>query len=243
MVTAIIQARLGSTRLPGKIFSELAGKALLELICERLSFSRRIEGLVVATTISQTDDLLEKWCMNRQIKCFRGSENDVLGRFYHAAVSAGTSVVVRITSDDPFKDPFITDKVIEYLESNRLDFACNNNPPTFPEGLDTEVFTFNALQTAHLESIDPFEREHVTQYFYRHPGKFKSGNVSSQTNLSHLRWTIDTIKDLEMARTVYDRLYKPGSIFKFEDIIGLLDEDPGIALINSDVERSHLYKR
>ncbi|MCP4157904.1 MAG: NTP transferase domain-containing protein, partial [bacterium] len=164
---AIIQARTGSTRLPGKVFLKLKGKPLIWHVVERLKGSREIDGILLATTENPNDQKLETWAVEHDVPVFRGSEADVLSRYYHAAQSVEAGTIVRITADDPFKDHQVMDRIIRFYRENQLDFAYNNNPATYPEGLDVEVFSFEALEKAHRESKEPFEREHVTQYFYR----------------------------------------------------------------------------
>lgn len=243
MISAIIQARVSSTRLPNKIFADIEGKPLIYHIINRISKSKRIDNILIATTYNTADDRLVEWAKQNNFCFFRGSEEDVLGRFYSAAKYLNTDIVARITADDPFKDPIILDNVIKLLIDKNLDFAFNNNPPSFPEGLDTEVFTFNALERANNESIDSFEREHVTQYFYRHPEIFKQENFSNEIDLSRLRWTIDTEKDLEMVRIIYRKLYRSGKLFLLKNILKLIKENPDIAKINSNVKRSEMYKK
>lgn len=240
-VVGIIQARMGSTRLPNKVFADICGKPFIWHVVNRLKYSKTIDEIILATTINPMDDVLEEWAKENGIAFFRGSEEDVLSRFYQAAQAGNADAIVRITADDPFKDPEIIDSVVEKLKKQKLDFAYNNNPPTFPEGLDTEVFTFDALEKAQKNSTDPFEREHVTQYFYRNADKFKQTNISYKQNLSYLRWTIDEEKDLKMAKEVYNALYKSDKIFLMKDILDLLKTNPDIALINTNVKRSAMY--
>ncbi|MFA5412021.1 MAG: glycosyltransferase family protein [Candidatus Micrarchaeia archaeon] len=242
-VTAIIQARVSSSRLPNKIFAQISGKPLVWHVVDRLKHSKRITRIAVATTTNPADNVLEKWCRENKIEVFRGSEEDVLSRYFHAAKSMGAETIVRITSDDPFKDPEIIDKVVDLFVKNKLDFAYNNNPPSFPEGLDVEVFSMEALERAQAESRDPYEREHVTQYFYRHPEKFRQMNLANKEDRSSLRWTIDTKEDLEMARAVYAELYKGGKIFLMGDILRLIRERPEIPSMNSGVKRSAMYEK
>ncbi len=242
-ITAIIQARTSSKRLPNKVFADLCGKPLIWHVLNRLKWSKKIENIVLATTISSSDNALEDWAKNNNVSIYRGSENDVLSRYYNAAIYSKAKTIVRITADDPFKDPEIIDKVIDIYIKNNLDFAYNNNPPTFPEGLDTEVFSFRALEKAQKESQDSFEREHVTQYFYRHPDLFKQANLLYKRDISFLRWTIDTQKDYEMASEVYKNLYKDGQIFLMNDILKLLKRKPEIGNINSNVKRSVMYDK
>lgn len=242
MINAIIQARMGSTRYPGKIFSVLVGKPLIWHVIDRLKYSEKIETVILATTDTIKDDKLAQWAVNQGVNLYRGSENNVLERFYCAAKQFHSDLIVRITADDPFKDPVIIDNVICKLLDERLDFACNNNPPTFPEGLDAEVFTFEALERAFLNSVDDYEKEHVTQFFYRNKDYFKQANYSYKVDLSSLRWTIDTELDYEMARKVYDLLYKENEIFLMDDILEILKQFPEIREINNKVERSAMYK-
>ncbi|MDD2655133.1 MAG: glycosyltransferase family protein [Candidatus ainarchaeum sp.] len=242
-VSAIIQARISSRRLPNKIFALISGKPLIWHVVDRLRRSRKVSRIAVATTTNPADDVLEEWCRENKIEVFRGSEEDVLSRYFHAAKAMGAETIVRVTADDPFKDPAILDEVVELFQKNKLDFAYNNKPPTFPEGLDVEVFSMAALEKAQAESRDQYEREHVTQYFYRHPEKFRQMNLANREDLSRLRWTIDTEEDLGMARAVYKELYMEGGVFLTADILRLIKEHPEIALMNSGVKRSAMYER
>jgi spore coat polysaccharide biosynthesis protein SpsF len=243
MITAIVQARVSSTRLPGKIMTIFSGNTLLGHIIERISYSRYISRIIVATTKNPADDNLVEWLKVKGIEYFRGNESDVLNRYFEAAKLANATHIARITSDDPFKDPQIIDDVAKLYFDESLDFAYNNKPPSFAEGLDTEVFSFKALSKAESDASDPFEREHVTQHFYRNPGKFKQKNRKSALDFSHLRWTIDTEQDLLMTKSVYEHLYKPGQIFLAKDILNLIEKNPQIPLINQNVKRSDMYKK
>jgi len=229
--------------LPNKIFRKLEGKPLIWHIVNRIKPSKKITDIVVATTKNTNDSVLERWCNNNQIRCFRGSENDVLSRFYYAAKKYKSDLIVRITADDPFKDFEIIDNVIDMLIDQNLDFAYNNNPPTFPEGLDTEVFTFFALEKAFNNALDEFEREHVTQYFYRCPFLFKQNCYKYHKDLSYLRWTIDTDIDWQMTELVYSKLYKQKQIFNMNDILELFHKEPHIQAINANEKRSAMYNK
>lgn len=243
MITAIIQARMSSTRLPGKILTEFSGDTLLGHIINRVSESNVISKIVVATSTDSSNDELISWLDNRGIASFRGSENDVLNRYYEAARASGAMHIARITADDPFKDPEVIDAVGRMYLDEKLDFAYNNKPPSFAEGLDTEIFSFAALERANKNAADAFEREHVTQHFYRNPRAFRQKNYSSPVDYSHLRWTIDTAEDLAMAKVVYENLYKPGKVFLAKDILELIKEKPEIPQINQGVKRSDMYKK
>jgi len=242
-IIAIIQARCGSTRFPNKVFANLCNKPLIWHVVNRLKYSRSINKIVLATTVNPLDDKLCNWAIANGVSFFRGSENDVLNRYYEAAKEFNADIIIRITADDPFKDPIIIDRAVCKLQEEKADFVCNNYPPTYPEGLDVEVFTFRALEIEEQNSKDNFEREHVTQYIYHHSCDFKICNVSHSKDLSSLRWTIDTEKDFEMAQQVYLSLYKDeNAIFYMEDILQLIEKHPEIAQINSDVPRSEMYK-
>jgi spore coat polysaccharide biosynthesis protein SpsF len=243
MTGAIIQARTGSTRLPNKVFSEIVGKPLIWHIVNRLKYSKEIDRIIIATTTNPNDDVLEAWAVKNKIDVYRGSENDVLDRYFQAAKTYKIDIVVRITADDPFKDPKIIDSVIRLLKERSLDFAYNNSPPSFPEGIDTEVFTYRSIEVASQQSSDPFEREHVTQYFYRNPQSFRQANYPYAIDISNLRLTLDTEPDLQLTKDIYNDLYSEGSIFYLDDILKLFEKKPYLREINLNVERSAMYKK
>ena len=242
MISAIIQARVGSKRLPNKVFSQIEGKPLIWHVVNRLKFSKYLDNIIIATTKNINDDEIEKWACKNNILLYRGSENNVLKRYYETAKLFKSSIIVRITADDPFKDYEIMDIVIDKFVNNNVDFVCNNYPPTFPEGLDIEVFSFVALENANIKAQSNFDKEHVTQYFYKHPDKFRIINVANDEDFSWLRWTIDEEKDLKMTREVYKYFRDSDRIFLFKDILKLVAEKPEICKINDDVNRSTLYK-
>lgn len=242
IIAAIIQARTGSTRLPNKVFRLLNEKPIIWHVCERLKYSKFINKVVIATTENRLDNKLEQWAVDNNIICFRGSENNVLSRYYYAATEAKADIIVRITADDPFKDSVIIDNVIHLLFNEDADFACNNFPPSFPEGLDAEVFTYSALKYAFENSNDIFEKEHVTQYFYRNQNLFKIKNLAYSEDLSYLRLTVDTQNDFIQAEEIYNRLYKTNEFFDFNDIISLSKSEPELFKINQNEKRSAMYK-
>jgi spore coat polysaccharide biosynthesis protein SpsF len=240
-IIAIVQTRLGSTRLPNKAFLELEGNPMIYHICNRLKASRLINRVVIATTKLPKDALLQDWAEQNGITCFRGSEDNVLSRYYYAATEVEADIIVRITGDDPFKDSNIIDLVIDLLIREDLDFACNNFPPSFPEGLDVEVFTYSAIKKAFENSIDVFEKEHVTQYFYRNTNLVKMKNFAYAEDMSHLRLTVDTQKDLMLAGEIYNRLYSTNEFFGFDEIISLYKSEPDLFKINQNEKRSAMY--
>jgi spore coat polysaccharide biosynthesis protein SpsF len=241
-IVAIIQARINSSRLPNKVLHDLSGKSLLEHVVLRLKPSKKINKIVVATTTRLHDDQIEDLCKRLEIDCYRGSETNVLERYFEASKLFKADIIIRITADDPFKDYRIIDNAIDILIEKKLDFVCNNNPPTFPEGLDVEVITFEALKNSYLNATTDFQREHVTQYIHQNQSKYKIYNIQNASNLSDYRWTIDTLEDFTFARKVYDKLYVSNKIFLTEQILALLQNEPALKLINANVAKSDMYK-
>lgn len=233
-VVAIIQARMGSTRLPGKILKPLAGQPVLARVVDRVRRSRRIGEVVVATTTLPADDAIADLCRSRGWACERGSEEDLLDRYYRAAVAHHADVIVRITSDCPVIDPGVTDSVIDAFLASPCDYASNTlEPRTFPRGLDTEVMSFAALERAWREDRDPAWREHVTPYLYRYPDRFRLRRVANDRDLSFHRWTLDTPEDYELLRRIYDAL--GSDAFSWTDVLRLFDEHPDWIEINRNV--------
>lgn len=241
-VVAIIQARCGSTRFPNKVFAQICNHPLIWHVVNRLRFANTIDEIVLATTTNPIDDKLYEWAQENDVSVFRGSENDVLNRYYEAARFCNADVVVRITADDPFKEPQVIDKAVRKLLDEGADFVCNNFPPSYPEGLDVEVFTFKSLEIEEKNCISDYEREHVTQYFYHNPDNFKMFNISHTEDCSNLRWTIDTDTDFNMVLKVYADLYKDDDIFHMNEIIEYLKKNPEVAAMNSEVARSAMYQ-
>lgn len=240
---AIIQARCGSMRFPNKVFADIDGKPLLWHVVNRLKYAGLIDDIVIATTTASKDDAIEAWCREEKIHYFRGSEEDVLNRYYSASLAYPSDIVVRITADDPFKEPAVIDKVVKKLVDESCDLVTNNFPPSFPEGLDCEAFTFGTLETMERQAADPFEREHVTQYVYHNPDRFRIGNVVSERPLSSYRWTIDNQEDYDMVKAVYaKRAFGSGGILLMDEILEILKANPEIAQINSGVKRSAMYQ-
>lgn len=244
-IKAIIQARTGSTRLPNKVLLEINGKPLLWHVINRLSFSKKLDQVILATTDNQADDLLEDFAKKYGINYFRGSENDVLDRYYQCAKLNEADVIVRITADCPLIDPEVVDKVIENFLNNKenCDYCANVLPPTFPDGLDTEVFSFKTLERAWNEAKLTSEREHVTAYIYKNPEKFKLQNVANEIDLSSLRWTVDTENDFKFVKEVYQQLGKDKEIFYMKDILDFLEKNPELKDINSNSKRNEGYDK
>ena len=240
-VNAIVQARCGSTRLPEKVFALIDGKPLIWHVVMRLKQAKKVDEIIIATTDNARDDVIETWCRENNVLCFRGNEDDVLNRYYEASRHFPSDVVVRITADDPFKEPEVIDEVIDTLLDGDYDLVTNNFPPSFPEVLDCEAFYFKVLEEMEKKSEDSFEREHVTQYVYRNPDKYKIGNVACEKQLSHYRWTIDNIEDLQMVNAIYEKRHGQGTLL-MEEILDIIEKNPEISDINATVKRSDMYK-
>ena len=244
----ILQARIGSTRLPGKVLLDLEGRPMLAHVVERIRRSRSVQQVVVATTTSKSDDVLEQFCRTHNIECFRGSEPDVLDRYYQTAKAFAADIVVRITSDCPLIDPEVIDRVTGIFQQGGFDYVSNTIETTYPDGLDTEVFSFAALERAWLEATKISEREHVTPYL-RSSGKFRVRNVENDqgASLAELRWTVDEAPDLEFVRAIYKNL-KSRPAFGMRDILKLLEEKPelqklqGTAIMNEGYYKT-LYEQ
>jgi len=241
-IVAIIQARMGSTRFPGKTLADIAGKPLLAHILERVKASRTINEIVIATTTNSEDQAILHLAAEHGVQAYAGSVDDVLDRFYQVARQVCADIIVRIGADDPFKDPEVLDEIVKYFLVNpELDYVSNTIEPTFPEGLDVEVFSFRALERAWKEARLPSEREHVTPYIWKFPTRFNIANIRHEVDLSHLRWTLDYEEDLNFAREVYARLTHKG-IFLMEDVLALLAAEPALAKINQGIEQYAGYK-
>lgn len=238
---AIIQARMGSIRLQGKILKKLCGKEVLLHIVERVKESRYIDKIIVATTESLNDDEVYKFCLKNNIDCFRGSESNVLERFYKCAEKYSADVIVRITADDPLKDSHIIDKGLNIFLENRYDYVSNTIKPTYPEGIDIEIFSFEALKKAYYEATLMSEKEHVTPYIWKNKEKFKVYNFENNIDLSYMRWTLDTEDDFNFINKIYQELYRSYEIFHMEDVIHLLDIKPELMSINSGHIRNEGY--
>lgn len=233
----IVQARMTSTRLPGKVLLPLAGEPMLARLIERLRRVRRANGIVVATTTNATDDPIAALCAQLDVPCHRGSEQDVLSRYADAARLYGADVVVRITADCPLIDPALIDQLIETYEEGDSDYVSNMLPPTWPYGMAVEVFSAAALAQAHAEATQAAEREHVTPFLYWHPERYRLRNVASPVDLSRHRWTVDTPEDYELVRRLFDHLMPTQPQFTQADVLALLDQHPDWIAINQHVRQ------
>jgi glutamate-1-semialdehyde aminotransferase/spore coat polysaccharide biosynthesis protein SpsF (cytidylyltransferase family)/predicted dehydrogenase len=239
-VVAIIQARMGSSRLPGKSLAEIEKRPMLWHVIQRVKRATLVDRVVVATSTAPADDAIEKMCRENGVPCHRGSENDVLDRYYHAARAEKAAQVVRITADCPLIDPEVIDRVVRRFQRGDLDYASNAMVWTYPDGLDTEILSFSALERAWHEASKNSEREHVTPYL--RSGKFRIANVENALEFSHMycRWTVDEQEDLEFVRAVYGA-FRGRESFLMEDILQLLREKPELEKLNSQIVSNRGY--
>lgn len=238
----VIQARMSSTRFPGKVLLDLSGKSVLERVIERVSASRLISEVVVATGIGNENLPIVNLCAANGVRVFCGSEDDVLDRFYQVAKLLSTENVVRITADCPLVDPEIIDLVIKSHIRSGADYTSNNEPPTFPEGLDVTVFTFSALRDAWSNAILHSEREHVVPYIFNRKNNFKLNSIKNKTDYSSNRWTLDYPVDYKFINAVY-KAFNGKKHFMMKDVLQFLDKNPLIAKLNEKIPRSEGYKK
>jgi spore coat polysaccharide biosynthesis protein SpsF len=264
-VVAIIQARMGATRLPGKVLLDIGGEPMLVRVVERTKRSRVVDEVVVATSLDHSDDPIEQVCSQKGYICHRGSLHDVLDRFYHAARFFSAEVIVRITADCPVIDPLVIDQTLyafygngasliteqesekrevtplRPLMSPAWDFTANRLPPpwkrTFPIGLDTEICTFAALETAWQEATKPYQREHVMPFIYENKERFRILLVNHEPDYGEMRWTVDSAQDLELLREIFDR-FDGRDDFSWLEVINLFKREPELAEINKEVKHN-----
>ena len=234
MIGCIIQARLGSSRLPKKVLQNIDEKnTVLYYVIEQVKSSKKIEKIIVATTNLKEDDQIKDAVIKLGIECFRGSEKDVLDRYYNCAKQFKFDTIVRITSDCPLIDPQIIDEIIENFNSNIEDYVSNTLENSYPKGLDVEVFTFSSLEKSWRESTLPSHREHVTQYI-RNNNYFRIKNYKNKQDFSRIRCTLDRKEDLEFIRQIIKRIKKRPITLK--DIICVLSEEPDLIKINENID-------
>jgi spore coat polysaccharide biosynthesis protein SpsF len=242
MISAIIQARMTSSRLPGKVLKPLHGKPMLMRQIERVRNARRLHNIVVATSTDTSDDVLADRCNDMGVFVARGSLDDVLARFHYAADTVGADVIVRLTGDCPLSDPVLIDLLIKKYLAEDFDYVSNTIKPTFPDGLDVEVFSRKALETAFREARLPSEREHVTP-FIKKSSTFTCYNLENDRDLSGHRWTVDEPEDFELISRIFSALYPSNPIFGQSEIMTLLDNHPDWSRLNSMIGRDEGYAR
>lgn len=240
-VVAVIQARMGSTRLPGKVLRDIDGETMLSRVVHRVRRATLLNDVVIATSVRPADEAVVAEATRLGVSVFRGSEDDVLDRYYQAALAYKAEVVVRITSDCPLVDPTIIDVVVRTFLRASPDYASNTLVRTYPRGLDVEVMSMPALAVAWREANKPYHRTHVTPYIYESPSLFRLLSIIGSTNYSCHRWTVDTLEDLEFVRRVYGQLDHNDS-FGWQDVLNLCEREPALMELNRYTEQKPLEK-
>ena len=240
-IVAIIQARMSSSRLPGKVMEDINGKPMLYHVVKRAQKAKMIHLVAIATSEHSNDDIIESFCKENNIRCFRGNLDDVLDRYYQAAIHFGALVIVRLTADCPLLDANVIDTVIRTFSEGNFDYASNVLECSYPDGLDTEVLSFETLERAWREARMKSEREHVTPYIRNHPEIFRLANVSHADNISHMRWTVDEQEDLDFVRSVFKQLMHTS--FGMKEVLDLLKKHPELSIKNAGFERNEGYLR
>ncbi len=240
-IATIVQARMGSSRLPGKVMLDLGGASVIARVVQRLRRANLIGELVIATTRHPEDETIVRECNRLSVRCFQGEEKDVLDRYYCAAQALKAEAVVRITSDCPLIEPEITDQTISTFIERRPDYASNALYRTYPRGLDTEVITFEALERTWRAAEKSYQRSHVTAYIYENPAQFNIISVTGEEDYSWQRWTLDTLDDLSFVRAVYRNLDNDDS-FSWRDVLALLERRPELLELNCHVKQKVLQE-
>lgn len=236
-IVAIVQARIGSTRLPGKVLKKIKKRFFLDYVIDRLRVCKNLDNIVLATTTNKIDDKLQKYAERKNIDYFRGSEEDVLSRYYYAAKEFNADIIVRITSDCPLIDPEIVDKTIKKHVKAKAEYTANILKRTFPRGLDVEVFNFNVLKNAFDNTKEKYQREHVTSYIRENTDKFKLKNIEAKGKLRRpdIRITLDTKEDLKLIKKILNNF--KNIYFTAEQIVDFLDKKPELLEINKNVKQ------
>ena len=243
LILAILQARVSSTRLPGKVLKPILGVPMILRQIERVKRANYIDKLIVATSTDASDNNLFEICQQHGIECLRGSLNDVLDRFYQVAIQYNPEHVVRLTGDCPLADPEIIDEVIQKHLTGEYDYTSNTVEPTYPDGLDVEIFRLSCLERAWKEASLPSQREHVTLFFHQHSELFNIGSMKNTVNLSKLRWTVDELEDFELVNKIYEQLYPNNNSFSTCEILNYLNSNEVVKNINSHFNRNEGLKK
>ena len=240
MVTAIIQARMASTRLPGKVLAPILGRPLLWHLVKRLRHASRIETIAIATTDHPIDTDIVELAESLDVMVFRGSEEDVLDRFYKVALLTKANLVVRLTADCPLVDPTLVDAVVEESVARNVDYV--SLAETYPDGLDTECIRFETLAGVWREAVLPSDREHVTSFIRKHSDRFRMFEIPSEQNWTDVRWTVDEPRDLELMRNIFCELYQGDHAFSFFEVLQLMARRPELRQINHGIQRNQGYQ-
>lgn len=234
-VVVLIQGRMGSTRLPGKVLRKVNGRTLIEWVHYRLSFAKEVDQIIIGTSIESSNDAIEALAKEKGIPCFRGSEDDLISRYYGTAKAFDADAIVRICADCPFADPTIVDTLVKVYRADdgKTDFICNNTPPTYPHGLDVEVIPTRTLARLDSEVEDTLYREWLTMTIVENRDRFSLMNIEGKEDLRHVRLTVDYAEDLALAEEIFVRLHKEGEVFTLPAIFTLLEREPALMEINA----------
>jgi spore coat polysaccharide biosynthesis protein SpsF len=238
---AIIQARMNSSRLPGKVLTDIAGKPLIQRVVDRARAAKVFDEVVVATSQEASDDSLVLYCEENDIPVFRGNLNDVLDRYVQAATKHNADIVVRLTGDCPLLDSNVLHKLMTMYETGDFDYVSNVVERTYPDGLDAEVMSIETLKRAHQEATLPSEREHVTPYIHKHPEQFRLGHLTMDRDLTQHRWTVDEPRDLELVRAIVSHF--GDKTFGMEDVLAFLEANPSLQRINAGIPTNEGMKK
>ena len=239
MIGCIVQARMNSSRYPEKIMLKIKNRPILDFVINQLNFSKKINKLIIATTTKKIDDIIVNYASKNNINFFRGSEKDVLDRYYQCAKDFKLTTIVRITSDNPLVDPEIIDMAIQKFTENNYDYISTEHPPTFPQGYAVEVFSFKALENAWKNAKKLSEREHVTPYIYTNEKKFKLYNITNKKNLSHIRCTLDRANDFLFLKEIILSIDKQPILL--DDVLNIINKSPGLLDINKNYIQNEGY--
>lgn len=239
----IVQARMGSTRLPRKVLMDLEGQPMLVRVLERLKQVIGVDEIIVATTINEVDDAIVEVARSQNVNVFRGSEDDVLSRYYEAAKKEKLDIIIRVTADCPLIDPLVITEILEFFKTNKYDIVSNATVDpqyrTYPRGLDTEIFSFKVLEAVNIKAVEKSHREHVTIFIYEnteHKYFYKQ-----QQDRSQFRWTVDTIEDFEFVQNIYKRLYHGDNCFYQKEILELIQNEPELIKINDMIRQKEVH--
>lgn len=241
-VIAMIQARTGSKRFPRKVLAKIENKPMMWHVINRIKQVKGIQQIILITTEKKEDRILLRLARESGILGFAGDVNNVLKRYFRCAVLYHADAIIRITGDCPLIDPNVVEKMLTFYKKHDYDYVSNTFPPTFPDGLDTEIFSFKTLQRIAHDAKLKSDREHVTPYIRKNVRKFKIFNYENELDLSQFRWTVDEKNDLKFVRKIYHRM-RPENIFSMKDILGIISKNPKILEINKGIRRNESYSR
>lgn len=237
-IVAIIQARMGSTRLPGKVLKDICGKPLLWHLVSRVRRAEHVDDVIIAATVSEKDDELERFAADNSLGVYRGSVDDIVDRYLNAGRMHGASIVVRVWGDCPLIDPALIDRLLSLYVQDNCNYANNFNPPTYPLGMNLEVYSLEVLERIRNETNDAFYREYPFEYIYANSGAFKTAYDRNDTDLSNIHLTVDYQEDLELVREIFRDLYDEEKAFSLKEILELLENHPELRKANLGLARN-----